>query len=239
MTFAFTTSWDDGHPLDLRIADVLARHEFRGTFFAPRRNVVGRSVMTTSELRTIAGGFEIGGHTLDHVRLDRVPITEATRQVVDGKRRIEDELGRAILGFCYPGGLHGSAIRRVVHDAGFRYARTVENLSFDRAVDPFAVPTTLQLYPHHRSTYAKNYVRGGRWLARARGFGLALGDTSLDRLLVRLLDRAIATDSAFHLWGHSWELEQLGLWDTLERFLEHAGRIVDRERRVDNRTLYA
>ena len=101
---AFTTSWDDGHPLDLRVAELLARYGCAGTFYVPRRNVEGRSVMTTHELRTLDAGFEIGGHTIDHVRLDRLQPIERRRQIVDGKRLLEDELGHAVEGFSYPWG---------------------------------------------------------------------------------------------------------------------------------------
>ena len=67
---AFTTSWDDGHPApDLRVAEACLRvAEFTGTFYVPRRNLEGRAVLTTSELRTLGAGVEIGGHTADHVR---------------------------------------------------------------------------------------------------------------------------------------------------------------------------
>ena len=49
----FTTSWDDGHPLDLRLAELLATHGFSGTFYVPRGNREGRPVMTTAELRAL------------------------------------------------------------------------------------------------------------------------------------------------------------------------------------------
>jgi peptidoglycan/xylan/chitin deacetylase (PgdA/CDA1 family) len=230
----FTTSWDDGHPLDLRVAELLAKHGFRGTFYVPRRNVEGRSVLATAELRALAAGFEIGGHTVDHVRLNSVPHGEARRQIADSKRGLEDELGRAVAGFCYPGGVHDAAIRDSVRDAGFRYARTIDNFWVDAPADPFRLPTTLQLYPHHRLTYAKNWLRGGSWSRRGTSFGLALLDSSLDRLLVRLLERVAERGGLFHLWGHSWEIDELGLWDVLDRFLAAARAIVGAGDRVDN-----
>jgi hypothetical protein len=30
-----TTSWDDGHPSDLRVAELLIKHGLRGTFYVP------------------------------------------------------------------------------------------------------------------------------------------------------------------------------------------------------------
>jgi peptidoglycan/xylan/chitin deacetylase (PgdA/CDA1 family) len=233
----FTTSWDDGHPLDLRVAELLAKHGFAGTFYAPRRNVEGRAVMTTGELRTLAAGFEIGAHTIDHVRLDRLAAAEVERQVVEGKRRIEDELGTAVIGFCYPGGVHDKGVRARVAAAGFRYARTIDNFRIEPATDAFQTPTTIQLYRHRRVTYVTNFLRGGDWRKRAGGFGAALAAPSLELRLEQLLHRAAEVRGVFHLWGHSWELQEHGLWDVLDWLLALAAQLVPRERRVTNAAL--
>lgn len=238
MSLAFTTSWDDGHPLDLRLADLLAVHGIRGTFYVPRRNIEGREVMSTAQLRQLATGFEIGGHTLDHVRLDRIHVDSARAQIADGKARTEDELGAAIHGFCYPGGAHNPHVRTLVRAAGFRYARTTENLHGAAPTDPFRVPTTLQLFPHARVTYCKNFVRGHTW-SRARLFRIALGSSSLDRLLAELLASIDEHAGVFHLWGHSWEIEERQLWTALDRFLARVAACVPPERRLDNAALYA
>jgi peptidoglycan/xylan/chitin deacetylase (PgdA/CDA1 family) len=232
----FTTSWDDGHPLDLRVADLLAAHGFAGTFYVPRANREGRAVLTGGELRTLGASFEIGGHTLNHVRLVGLSRKERDRQIVEGKRHIEDELGRAITGFCYPGGLHDAAIREAVRAAGFRYARTVTNLSLEAPRDRFRVDTTLQLFPHARLTYVKNFARRGDWRARAAPLAVCLRDGSLDAGLEHVLRFAVERGGVFHLWGHSWELEAHGLWAALDRFLRLAATLVAREHRVSNAT---
>ena len=44
---AITTSWDDGHPLDLRLAEMLARSmAWLGTFYVPKQLVSGPRWMT-------------------------------------------------------------------------------------------------------------------------------------------------------------------------------------------------
>ena len=50
-TLRLTTSWDDGHPLDLRLADRLAARGFTGTFYVPRHNREGRPVLSAREVR--------------------------------------------------------------------------------------------------------------------------------------------------------------------------------------------
>jgi peptidoglycan-N-acetylglucosamine deacetylase len=229
-----TTSWDDGHPLDLRVADLLAAHGFAGTFYVPRANREGRPVMTTGELRTLGGSFEIGGHSIDHVRLTGLSTVERDRQLCDGKRRVEDELGRAIAGFCYPGGAHDHTLRVAVQAAGFRYARTVANLLLDPPRDRYRVGTTLQLFPHGRTTYLKNFALRGDWRARTLPLAICLSHDSLDDCLEHVLRFAAWRGGVFHLWGHSWEIDAFGLWGALERFLRVAGGLVAREHRISN-----
>lgn len=232
MTLAFTTSWDDGHPLDLRVAELLARHGCTGTFYAPRRNREGRAVLTTGELRTLGQGFEIGGHTIDHVRLDRTNLA----QVAACKVRLEDELGREVTGFSYPWGHHDAAARAAVVRAGFRYARTIEDLEL-AATDPFRAPVTLQLYPHRRSVYAASFVRRGHWLARAGQLACVLPPRDLEARIDLLLVRAVALGrGTFHLWGHAWELQELGAWDLLDRVLARVAAAIPR--RITNAEAY-
>lgn len=230
----FTTSWDDGHPLDLRIAELLARYELRGTFYVPRRNREGRAVLGKLELRELAIHHEIGAHTVDHVRLSAASLD----QVRASKTAIEDELGRSIAGFCYPGGVHSATIRAAVGDAGFRYARTIENLRFDVPRDPFQLATTLQFYPHRHLTYVKNLARG-HIRERVRGFACAMRGHSLVATACGLLETALATGGMFHLWGHSWEIQEHDLWGELEAFFAFARDHVPRGQRLDNAELIA
>jgi peptidoglycan-N-acetylglucosamine deacetylase len=71
---AITTSWDDGHPLDFRIANLLAKHGIPGTFYLPLKNV--RPTVSPSEIRELSLSFEIGAHTVNHVRLSGLPVEE-------------------------------------------------------------------------------------------------------------------------------------------------------------------
>src|SRR6266508_4339060 len=134
------TSWDDGHPFDLRVAELLAKHGLAGTFFVPGQNREGRAVMGRADIRELDRHFEIGGHTLTHRYLAGEARDEILREIADGKRLIEDALGHPIHGFCYPGGRFDEAVVRAVHQAGFVYSRTTENLRFDLGTDLARVP---------------------------------------------------------------------------------------------------
>lgn len=230
----FTTSWDDGHPLDERVAGLLARHGFQGTFYVPLSNREGLPVMDSAALRRLGLGFEIGSHTLDHCYANRVPAAEWAQQVRDGKAALEQQLGHRVAGFCYPGGKLGPGSKASVQAAGFAYARTVVNLHLDAGHDPYLLPTTLQMYPHRRSVLLRNWLRGGSRLARAPAARLALLGGGHALQLRSLLAAAQARDGVFHLWGHSWELEQHGLWAALDQFLAIAASLVPPRARVNN-----
>ena len=58
-----TTSWDDGDPQDLRVAELLDSRGLKGTFYVPIIGYDGRRILEPAELRSLAsGGFEIGAH---------------------------------------------------------------------------------------------------------------------------------------------------------------------------------
>jgi peptidoglycan/xylan/chitin deacetylase (PgdA/CDA1 family) len=212
------TSWDDGHPCDLKLADMLLRHGLQGTFFVPRRNSEGRAVMSEKEIRQCGHVFEIACHTLDHVYLDQVNSAELVRQVGDSRIWLEDVLSVPVRGFCYPGGYVTRTAMRAVRQAGFRYARTSENFRCDSGRDPYRMPTTIQFYPHSPRVYLMNYLRYGRYTPRFGALRAMLGG---DDFAGRLRDIALncaERRGVFHLWGHSWEIEALGLWSVLDGF---------------------
>jgi peptidoglycan/xylan/chitin deacetylase (PgdA/CDA1 family) len=231
----FTTSWDDGHPLDARMADLLSRHGFQGTFYVPLSNREGLPVLAPEEVRSLGRSFEIGSHTIDHCYLRTVDAAEARRQIAGGKDQIEQILGQPVGGFCYVGGHHTLEHRRMVAEAGFEYART--NASFHRALtsDPFRMPTTAQFYPHVRDVWVRHFVRHGHWGRRAGLFCVSLSQGDLMPRLRGMLDHVCRQGGVFHLWGHSWELDGFDGWRQLDDFLRYAADCVPSEDRLTNR----
>lgn len=214
-----TTSWDDGYPADLKVAELLARYGVAGTFYIPTRNSEGYPVLDEKEVRQLASGFEVGGHSSDHVVLTDLDRREAARQVGENRRWLEDVTGRPVPGFAYVRGRYDGTVKEVVQKAGFEYARTVENLRDSAMGDPYEMPTTLQLYPHDRLVYVKNFVRNPRGLARARLLATTLTSATLPERLNRLIEACRSGGGYFHLWGHSWEVERHDLWGALETTL--------------------
>jgi peptidoglycan/xylan/chitin deacetylase (PgdA/CDA1 family) len=214
-----TTSWDDGHPSDFRVADLLERHGLQGTFYVPCRNSEGRPVMQPTEIAQLGRRFEIGGHTYDHVSLTKIAPHLAAAQILANKYWLEDLLGRQLHGFAYVRGHHNHIIRSLVAKAGYSYARTVKNLMSTPGSNILEVSTTIQFFAHSRATYIRNYVSGRPTLERSAVLAAVLGNTGLATRLSTAAEVCSRTGGYFHVWGHSWELDQHGLWGELDCLL--------------------
>lgn len=61
--------------------------------------------MTWDMVRELhAAGMTIGGHTINHPILSRLPAEEQAREIGGGKDRLEEELGASVVRFSYPVG---------------------------------------------------------------------------------------------------------------------------------------
>src|SRR6202035_2725014 len=113
-----TISVDDGHVTDFRPAGLLKRYGLQATFYIPARNPE-RSVMNASQIRELASTFEIGAHTLNHAPLKSLPDSQAWMEISEGKRWLEDTIGKPALSFCYPRGKFNGSTPALVKRAGF------------------------------------------------------------------------------------------------------------------------
>ena len=220
-----TTSWDDGHPLDHRVADLLAEHGLTGTFYVPPRSQ--NQTMTPADVRRLADrGFEIGAHTLNHVFLDGADDATAEAEVGGSRKWVQDVTGQPCPMFCPPGGKYADRELRLIAAAGFAGLRTVELMSVDvprQVGDLVVLPTTVQAHPHGWSAYVKNAAKRrsvGNLLAYVRA-GVPADWVAL---LETQVNRVIAHGGLLHLWGHSWEIEQHGQWEAVERAISLLGR---------------
>lgn len=101
-----------------------------------------RTMMNWEEVIKLAsvGLVTIGAHTISHPILSRVPLAQARREVVEGKRLIEQSLGRSVHHFAYPNGQPsdiGHAVVEMIKPAGYQSAcTTIEGLN-PVGSDPF------------------------------------------------------------------------------------------------------
>ena len=230
----FSLSVDDGHPLDLRIADMLKRHGLRASFYIPIHNSEGAPVMTASQARELAQHFDVGSHTMDHRYLTTLTDAAAWRQITEGKTELEQRIGRQVSGFCYPGGKYLARHRQMVSRAGFLYARTTRNLFPNAGHQPLAMPTSLQFYPHARSVLIRNFVSQASYATRWPAFRAIVREENWLMRLYRLFDHLEQHGRVFHLWLHAADIEHLQLWKALDHFLGFVARRLPAGRRLDN-----
>jgi len=214
-----TTSWDDGHPADMRVAEMLARHGLGGTFYVPNRNSEGRPVLDVADIKALSSGFEIGGHGRDHVVLTGLSRADVRVQVSQNKAWLEDLLGRRLRGFCHIRGEWNVMTADEIRAQGYAYARAVTGFHASTGRDPFAVPTTMQFFAHGAVPMLRHLIRRGPSLRRLRLACVALGQRDLPGRVEAMAAACLSGGGYFHLWGHSWELEEHGLWEPLDRAL--------------------
>jgi hypothetical protein len=229
-----TTSWDDGHPLDFRVAALLTKYGLRGTFYVPMSAETG--TMTAAQVRELSGTFEIGAHTLHHVDLTGATEQEARQEIVDSKAWLEDNTSLPCSMFCPPKGKYSFRHLALIRQAGFTGVRSVEMLSLDFPrfqAGLLVMPTTVQAHPHRLAAYARNVLR--RWAWRNLWLYLAHGrSTDWAKLAESLLCQVHQHGGIFHLWGHSWEVEKNGQWQRLEEVLRFMGQFANQVPALSN-----
>jgi len=210
-----TLSVDDGHPTDHRTVDLLQRYGLKATFYIPGANAE-RPVMKPSEIREIDRLFEVGSHTLNHLRLTWITPEKAWREVCDGKKASEDVLGHEVVSFCYPGGKFNRRAARQVADAGFLAARTCMYFLNDFPKNPFcwgvsAYANTYPAYVQIRHCLLEyNFAGVYNYLTK---FKLR---TAWAAQFMCALQRVSREGGMAHLYFHSWEIDQNDEWDELE-----------------------
>ena len=209
-----TTSWDDGHKSDIRLAQLLKRYGIQGTFYVSpeTREFPASERLTAEEIRQLAQDFEIGAHTMTHPHLNHLPTDAARQEIIDSKVALELIIGKPLLSFAYPYGDYNEDTKRLVEEAGFRSARSVRRF-MTHSVDRFAMGTTVDTFDHLRDGIPTVLELCGRrpWrVFRMRRW---------DNLAKTMFMRAREHGGVFHLWGHSHELDAHNDWERIMNFL--------------------
>lgn len=210
-----TTSWDDGHELDTKMASLLADHGCRGTFYVSplSREIPPERRISQSSLVDLSAHFEVGCHTLTHPHLTRLAPAEAAAEIGDGKKAVQDVIGRSVSSFCYPYGAYHPDHVEMVRAAGLRVGRSTRRFSVAASPDPLQMATT---------THAARYKRDGWQVARRGPSPLKVIRMwrDWDVLARSVFEEAYAHGGVIHIWGHSWEVEQNGDWQRLSNLLD-------------------
>jgi peptidoglycan/xylan/chitin deacetylase (PgdA/CDA1 family) len=72
-----------------------------------------------------SGHFEIGGHTLTHVNLANESFESKCREIVEGRKMLQQQFAILVNSFAYPFGIFDDTDVSIVEQAGFHSAVTV------------------------------------------------------------------------------------------------------------------
>jgi len=210
-----TISVDDGDPRDFRTAELLNKYGLEATFYIPSKNPE-RPVMTESQVRELAGSFEIGAHTVNHLPLKSMPDSQAWEEISGSKRWLEDLLGKPCVSFCYPRGKFNSSTPGLIKKAGFLGARTcLFNLhTFPR--NPFLWGLSTHAYSHSKAIQLRHAALEGNVRGLLNFLGTYKGTTDWQQHFQLALDHVEKHGGIAHLYFHSWEVDELKQWDRIE-----------------------
>lgn len=214
-----TSSWDDGVREDLRLADLLDKYEIPATFYVPRASA--RRSLADRDVRALADRFEIGSHSGSHPRLRGLDDAAVALEIADGRRYVEDLLGREATAVAYPYGDYDDRVVRIARDCGITVGRTTESFHVHPPADWLRLATTVHAAPYRRD-WTEDDLRAAddaslpdavRALLDAAPGGAHYDWT---RLALTCFGVALARGGIWHVWGHSWEVDEHALWQPLE-----------------------
>jgi len=107
---------------------ILKRQDAKATAFI-NSGLIGRpNYMTQDQVREVvsSGLVEIGGHGFSHQNLVSIGLESAKKIVNDDVSTIQETYKIKPVSFAYPYGSYNDNIRKVVNDAGYKYAVTLD-----------------------------------------------------------------------------------------------------------------
>jgi len=204
-----SVSIDDGHPLDLKAAEILARKNIPTTFYIPIKNSTGRPTLNKKQIKWLSENpvFTIGGHTYNHIDLTKVSLEKAEEEIRTGKEKLEDIIGKKITTFAWPWGKYNQNLINLVKKIGFINCRTAAILNFNLVNKKnYLCHPNLHIYPHTKIASLKNCLK------RLDFYSLFMRIKHFDKEHLDLIDKLKENNTSVHFWFHSWEIEKLNLW---------------------------
>ena len=132
-------TFDDGNADNFVMASLLKENGLSATFYIPSGLVGKTGYMTWEQLHVLqSDGSEVGGHTLDHTKVQGLDSASLKHEICDDRANLIDH-GFDPISFAYPFGNYDEHAAQMVQYCGYLSARTVkggpqESLSVNLAV---------------------------------------------------------------------------------------------------------
>lgn len=119
-------TFDDGNISDYDIVFPLLKEKgMKATFFLIVNKVGKLGYVNWSQVREMnIQGMSICSHSLNHRSMTKLSKLEAKKEFVESKKRIEDGIGKEVLGFSYPFGAYCNDLHNIGFEAGYKYIAT-------------------------------------------------------------------------------------------------------------------
>ena len=200
-TKAVTLSYDDGTIYDDKLIEIMSRYGVKGTF-----NINAGMMSEKFFLRQNAEvlnnlyksfGMEIAMHGYNHEYLTGCKGSDILKEYLDDKLYLEKYFDIVIRGGAYAFGVCNDEIVNTLKMLGVSYFRTTQD------TNSFALPTDfMRINPTIKHT-ANNLFE------------------LLDRFILEDPNKSYRAEPLlFYLWGHSYEFENNGNWNVIEKFCE-------------------
>ena len=195
---AFNISYDDGVIQDIRFVELLNRYGLKGTFnlnYGLMRqgftwqHECGMTVRRIQEdqVSAVYEGHEIASHSYSHPYFDQMGEIDILKELGSDKFFLEKLFGREVAGYATPFYFYSDWMADCVRHCGFEYARISEESN------DYSIPE--DFYRWKGSKF--------HWDEDLEDFVKGFLETDQKLVLCQLV-------------GHSYDLDVLGLWDTLE-----------------------
>lgn len=205
-------SWDDGAVEDRKMFELHEKYELPGMFFVPTYNCEGRDVISPDVIKRAESKYvAFGGHTENHKYLTDIPLEQVEREVSDNQIYLQNVLGHGIDDFCLPGGRYNEDILDIVYKY-YKTVRTADTMNFKMSGTLYK--PAFHVYPRGLKSLVGNAIRHGSYKELA--YVISHFRKEYFELLREMINKDADSDKTVIIWGHSWEIEKLGLWEKLE-----------------------
>lgn len=196
---AVTFSYDDGGEADKRLLSVFEKYGLKGTFNLNSELFDAACWHGRMDEKSCFELFansaqEIANHGARHTFLDKIPLAEAVKEIVDCRGYLEKKYSRIVKGMAYAYNGYNEEVLAVLPALGIDYARTTD------CTHSFAMPDNwLTWNPTCKHT-----------------------DKELSALTEKFLNESpekIAKHREpwlFYIWGHSFEFDDDNNWEVIE-----------------------
>lgn len=200
-----TMSYDDGREPDKRLISLFNKNGIKGSFHlnsgllkdAPKtpNDIYGLRI-PEEEIKDIFKGHEVSCHTATHPTIERSPIGQVVKEIIEDREKLEEIVGYTVRGLSYPNGSFSDEIKAMLPSIGIEYARVVdicENFGMPR--DFLEWKATCCHSDPNLLKYADDFI-----------------ELSKKQYLYM-----------FYVWGHSYEFPKDNNWEVIEEFCKKIG----------------